>query len=94
MNWKKYLKEKDCFKRYAMLEKENRLSYDHVDNWLISLKYYLEEEAKEYFKENLLFKKTNHQLGCMLECYEEVIQNRLGFSIEAIKLGEIASKLK
>jgi hypothetical protein len=51
-------------------------------------------KAKEEFKENLLFTKTNHQLGCMLECYAEVIGNRLGFSIEAIKLEEIASKLK
>jgi len=51
-------------------------------------------KAKEDFKENLLFKKSNHQLGCMLECYANVIENRIGFSIEAIKLEEIASKLK
>ncbi len=41
MNWNKYFKEKDAFKRYEMLEKENRLSYDHVDNWLMSLKDFL-----------------------------------------------------
>lgn len=50
--------------------------------------------GKEEFKENLLMKKTNHELGCMLECYVDVIGNRLGFTIEAIKLEEIASKLK
>ena len=52
------------------------------------------KESEEDFKENLLMRKTNHQLGCMLECYANVIENRLGFSIEAIKLTEIASKLK
>jgi len=52
------------------------------------------QQATKEFKENLLFSKTNHQLGCMLECYANVIQDRLGFSIEAIKLTEIASKLK
>jgi hypothetical protein len=42
MNWKKYLKETDPYKRYDMLMLDNRLSYDHVDNWLMDLKYYLE----------------------------------------------------
>ena len=46
------------------------------------------------FKENLLMKKTNHQLGCMLECYQSVIENRIGFEKEAKQLLEIASKLK
>ena len=47
MNWNKYFKEKDVFKRYEMLEKENRLSYDHVDNWLMSLKDFLEKRSKQ-----------------------------------------------
>ena len=46
MNWNKYLEEKDCFKRYDMLNKDNRLSYDHVDDWLMDLKYYLEKELE------------------------------------------------
>jgi hypothetical protein len=41
MNWKKYLNEKDERKRWDMLQKDNRLSYDHVDDWLMGLKYYL-----------------------------------------------------
>jgi hypothetical protein len=52
------------------------------------------KDAKEDLKENLLMRKTNHQLGCMLECYANVIENRIGFSTEGIKLTEIASKLK
>jgi hypothetical protein len=46
------------------------------------------------FKENLLMTKTNHELGCMLECYQQVIENRIGFEKEAKQLLEIASKLK
>jgi len=42
MNWKKYLSEKDERKRGDMLQKDNRLSYDHVDDWLMSLKFYLD----------------------------------------------------
>ena len=42
MNWKKYLKETNQEKRMKMLIKDNRLSYDHVDSWLMSLKYYLD----------------------------------------------------
>ena len=52
------------------------------------------EEAQAEFKENMLMTKTNHQLGCMLECYQSVIENRLGFEKEAKQLLEIASKLK
>ena len=51
-------------------------------------------KAKEEFKENMLMTKSNHLLGCMLECYEEVINNRIGFEKDARQLGEIASKLK
>lgn len=47
MNWKKYLKEKDEKKRWNMLQKDNRLSYDHVDNWIMSLIYYLEREKRK-----------------------------------------------
>jgi hypothetical protein len=46
MNWEKYLKEKDCFKRYEMLMKENRPSYDHTDNWLISLFNFLKNKIE------------------------------------------------
>lgn len=52
------------------------------------------QQAKADFKENMLMTKTNHQLGCMLECYEQVISNRIGFEREAKQLMEIASKLK
>ena len=51
MNWKKYLKEKDERKRWDMLMKDNRLSYDHADNWLMSLKYYLESKLTKNKKE-------------------------------------------
>ena len=47
MNWDKYFKEKDAFKRYDMLQKENRLSYDHVDNWLMSLRDFLLGKEKQ-----------------------------------------------
>jgi hypothetical protein len=50
--------------------------------------------AQKDFKENMLMTKTNHQLGCMLECYQSVIENRIGFEKEAKQLLEIASKLK
>ena len=51
-------------------------------------------QAISEFKENMLMTKTNHQLGCMLECYQSVIENRIGFEKEAKQLLEIASKLK
>jgi len=52
------------------------------------------QEAQKEFKENLLHTKSNHELGCMLECYAEVIGYRIGFTKESIKLEQIASKLK
>ena len=51
-------------------------------------------QAISEFKENILMTKTNHQLGCMLECYQSIIENRIGFEKEAKQLLEIASKLK
>ena len=51
-------------------------------------------QAKQDFKENMLMFKSNHQLGCMLECYQSIIENRIGFEKEAKQLLEIASKLK
>ena len=51
-------------------------------------------QAISEFKENMLMTKTNHQLGCMLECYQSIIENRIGFEKEAKQLLEIASKLK
>ena len=51
-------------------------------------------QAISDLKENMLMTKTNHQLGCMLECYQSVIENRIGFEKEAKQLLEIASKLK
>jgi len=51
-------------------------------------------KAISEFKENILMTKTNHQLGCMLECYQSIIENRIGFEKEAKQLLEIASKLK
>jgi hypothetical protein len=47
MNWEKYLKETDESKRWDMLQEGNRLSYDHVDDWLMSLKYFLDNLHKE-----------------------------------------------
>lgn len=52
------------------------------------------QKAITEFKENMLMTKSNHQLGCMLECYQQVIENRIGFEKEAKQLLEIASKLK
>ena len=40
-----------------------------------------------------LLKKDNHILGCMLECYVNILEYR-GFNKEAKELEEIASKLK
>ena len=51
MNWKKYFNEKDERKRWNMIQKDNRLSYDNVDNWLQSLKYYLEKNNNKEIKE-------------------------------------------
>ena len=53
-----------------------------------------QKQATADFKENMLMTKSNHQLGCMLECYEQVIANRIGFEKEAKQLMEISSKLK
>jgi hypothetical protein len=36
-SWERYLNEKDERKRWDMLQENNRLSYDHVDDWLMSL---------------------------------------------------------
>ena len=47
---------------------------------------------KSEFERDLLT-KDNHILGCMLECYVNVLEYR-GFIKEAKQLEEIASKLK
>ena len=44
-------------------------------------------------KTKLPFQMTNHEIGCTLENYVEVIEFR-GFKEEAKLLTEIASKLK
>lgn len=43
INWEKYFNA-NLQERWKLLEKDNRLSYDHVDNWLMSLKDYLKTE--------------------------------------------------
>jgi hypothetical protein len=88
MNWEKYFKQKDCFKRYEMLEKENRLSYDHVDNWLLSLREFLEKSIRGFH-----IGKDNHKIGCELESYTNVLRYR-GFEKEADIIDEVASRLK
>ena len=88
MNWAKYLKETDERKRWDMLQKDNRLSYDHVDNWLMSLLCYLEQERKK-----LDLFKDNHQIGCELEAYTNVLFYR-GLNKEHDMLLEVASRLK
>ncbi|MEK6879552.1 MAG: hypothetical protein AABY22_08095 [Nanoarchaeota archaeon] len=40
-----------------------------------------------------LLRKSNHLIGCMLECYVNILEYR-GFNEEAKELEEIASKLK
>jgi len=52
IDWKKYLKETDERKRWDMLQKSNRLSYDHVDNWIQSLLYFLKTERENELKDN------------------------------------------
>ena len=64
------------------------------NNCLKELREFWKQQATADFKENNLLNKSNHQLGCMLECYEQVIANRIGFENEAKQLKEIASKLK
>jgi len=49
--------------------------------------------TKEDFKERL-FQMDNHKLGCLLECYSEVLSYRVGYEKEARQLEEIASRLK
>lgn len=51
INWKKYLKAK-AEDRWDILQKDNRLSYDHVDNWLMSLKAFMEKEILEWCYKN------------------------------------------
>ncbi len=41
----------------------------------------------------LPFQMTNHEIGCMLESYIEILEYR-GFKKEAQELLEIASRLK
>ena len=50
------------------------------------------QEGKQEFEGDLL-RKDNHILGCMLECYCNVLEYR-GFNKEARQIEEIASKLK
>jgi hypothetical protein len=51
-----------------------------------------QDAGKSQFKGDLL-RKSNHILGCMLECYCNILELR-GFNEEAKQLGEIASKIK
>jgi hypothetical protein len=44
-------------------------------------------------RKKLPFQMNNHEIGCELECYVEVLIYR-GLNKEAKELGEIASKLK
>ena len=44
-------------------------------------------------KNKLPFQMTNHEIGCELECYVEIIEYR-GYKQEAKQLLEIASRLK
>ena len=41
----------------------------------------------------LPFQMTNHEIGCELECYVDILHSR-GFKSEARELEEIASRLK
>jgi len=88
MNWEKYLKETDATKRWEMLQKDNRLSYDHADDWIQSLLYFLKKE-----KEKLDLQKDNHQIGIELESYTNVLFYR-GLTKEHNMLLEVASRLK
>ena len=51
------------------------------------------EDAKKSQLKGDLLKKSNHILGCMLECFCNILDVR-GFNQEAKQLGEIASKIK
>ena len=48
---------------------------------------------KKQTKAKLPFQMTNHEIGCTLECYIEVLYYR-GLNELAQQLDEIASKLK
>jgi hypothetical protein len=52
-------------------------------------------ETSNSFKgiKKLPFQMTNHEIGCILESYTEILNYR-GFEIEAKQLDEIASKIK
>jgi hypothetical protein len=49
MDWNKWLKAKSQ-DRWVMLERENRLSYDHTENWIMSALNWKEEELKKKSK--------------------------------------------
>ena len=83
----KYHKTELCTNCYNQFRKSNL-------KWFCEKLNLVRKQATADFKENNLLAKTNHQLGCMLECYEQVIANRIGFEKEAKQLMEIASKLK
>lgn len=44
-------------------------------------------------KTKLPFQMTNHEIGCTLECYVEILEYR-GYAEEAKLLLEIASRIK
>jgi hypothetical protein len=88
MNWGRYLKETDERKRWEMLQEDNRLSYDHVDDWLMSLKEFLKIELSKSH-----FQKSNHQIGIELESYTDILFYR-GLKKEHNLLLEVASNLK
>lgn len=52
-----------------------------------------DESNKETYKSKLPFQLSNHEIGCILESYVDIIGNR-GFEREAQELLELASKLK
>ena len=69
MNWNKYFKERDNFKRYAMLERENRLSYDHVDNWLMSLKDFLSKTNCKICNNTGWMNDYSGKIRCSCKCH-------------------------
>lgn len=54
IDWNKYLSEKDERKRWDMLKKDNRPSYDHIDSWLFSILLYKIIDCKTRLKKLLL----------------------------------------
>ena len=97
---KEYFKITEMRKTLEILKRDKctfKVTRSEIDDK--QTKINLMQEAEKFGRESqkakykLPFKMTNHEIGCMLESYIDIIEFR-GFKNEAKQLLEIASRMK